>query len=75
MTFFPLCLKALAIVIAIVVLAGVAVNLTRPKSIDSAALGSEWQCNQTAFLITTCALRAQPQAVPALETTGKVAVR
>ena len=65
MTFFPLSLKALAM-LAIVV--GVAVALTRSKSIDSAVLGSEWQCHQTAFVITTCALRAQPQAVPALET-------
>jgi hypothetical protein len=36
MTFFPLSLKALAIAIA--ALAGVAVALTRSKSIDSAAL-------------------------------------
>ena len=68
MTFFPLSLKALAITLAIAVLAGVAVALTRPKSIDSAVLGSEWQCHQTAFVITTCALRTQRQAVPALET-------
>ena len=72
MTFFPVSLKALAI-LAIAALAGVAVALTRPKSIDSAVLGSEWQCHQTAFVITTCALRAQPQAVPALETRGEVA--
>ena len=65
MTFFPLSLKALAM-LAIVV--GVAVALTRSKSIDSAVLGSEWQCHQTAFVITTCALRTQRQAVPALET-------
>ena len=67
MTFFPLSLKALAM-LAIAALAGVAVALTRPKSIDSAVLGSEWQCHQTAFVITTCALRTQRQAVPALET-------
>ena len=65
MTFFPLSLKALAM-LAIVV--GVAVALTRSKSIDSAVLGSEWQCHKTAFVITTCALRTQRQAVPALET-------
>ena len=67
MTFFPLSLKALAM-LAIAALVGVAVALTRSKSIDSAVLGSEWQCHQTAFVITTCALRAQPQAVPAVET-------
>ena len=65
MTFFPLSLKALAIAIA--ALAGVAVALTRSKSIDSAVLGSEWQCHKTAFVITTCALRTQRQAVPALD--------
>ena len=66
MTFFPLRLKALAI-LAIAAL-GVAVVLTRLESIDSAVLGSEWQCHKTAFVITTCTLRTQ--AVPAsLETT------
>ena len=67
MTFFPVSLKALAI-LAVAALAGVAVALTRSKSIDSAVLGSEWQCHKTAFVITTCALRTQRQAVPALET-------
>ena len=71
MTFFPLSLKALAITFAISALAGGAVA-SRPKSIDSTVLGSEWQCIQTAFVITTC---AQRQAVSALETTSKVAVR
>ena len=64
-------LRALAI-LAVAALAGVAVALTRPKPIDSAVLGSEWQCHKTAFVITTCALRTQRQAVPALETTSKV---
>ena len=66
MTFFPVSLKALAI-LAVAALAGVAVALTRPKSIDSAVLGSEWQCYETSFVITTCALRTQRQAVPALD--------
>ena len=66
MTFFPVSLKALAI-LAVAALAGVAVA-TRSKSIDSAVLGSEWQCHETAFGITTCALRTRRQAVPALET-------
>jgi len=66
MTFFPPSLKALAI-LAIAAL-GVAVVLTRLESIDNAVLGSEWECHKTAFVITTCALRTQRQAVPALET-------
>ena len=67
MTFFPLSLKALAITF-VIALAGGVVAMARPKSIDSAVLGSEWQCHKTAFVITTCALRTQRQAVPALET-------
>ncbi|HSR82096.1 MAG TPA: hypothetical protein VLL28_15085 [Hyphomicrobiaceae bacterium] len=70
MTFFPRSL-ALAMLV-IVALAWVAVALTRPELIDSALLGSEWQCHKTAFVITTCELRTQRQAVPALETTSKV---
>jgi hypothetical protein len=67
MTVFPLSLKALAISLAIAAL-GVAVALTGLESIDSAVLGSGWQCHKTAFVITTCTLRTQ--AVPAsLETT------
>ena len=73
MTFFP-SLKALAITFTIAALAGGAAA-SRPKSIDSAVLGSEWQCTHTAFVITTCALRAQRQAASALETGSKVAVR
>ena len=67
MTFFPVSLKALAI-LAVAALAGVAVALTRSKSIDSGVLGSEWQCHKTAFVITTCSLRTQSQAVLASET-------
>ena len=66
MTFFPLSRNMVAITFVIAALAGVA--MARPKSIESAVLGSEWQCTQTAFVITTCALRPQRQAVPALET-------
>ena len=67
MTFFPLSLKALAILT--IAALGVAVVLTCSESIDSAVLGSEWQCHKTAFVITTCALRTQRQAEPAsLET-------
>jgi hypothetical protein len=61
-------LRSLAIaMLAIAALAGVAVALTRPKPIDSAVLGSDWQCHKTAFVITTCALRTQSQAVLASE--------
>ena len=56
MTFFPVRLKVLATTFVIAALAWGAVALTRPKPIDSAVLGSEWQCHKTAFLITTCAL-------------------
>jgi hypothetical protein len=67
MIVFPLSLKALAI-LTISALAGVAVALTRSESVDSAVLGSEWECHKTAFLITTC-VRTQREAVPAsLET-------
>jgi len=60
-------LRSLALAILVIAaLAGGAVALTNPKSIDTAVLGSEWQCHDTAFVITTCALRTQ--AVPALET-------
>ena len=68
MTFFPPSLKALAI-LAIAAL-GVAVVLTRLESIDSALLGSEWECHKTAFLITTC-VRTQREAVPASLETAK----
>ena len=68
MTFFRLRLKVLAITFVIATFAGGAVAMTRPKSIDSAVLGSEWECQKTAFVITTCALRTQSQAVLALET-------
>ena len=67
MNFFRPRLKVLAITVVIAAFAGGAVALTRPKSIDSAVMGSEWQCHETAFVITTCALRTQRQAVPALE--------
>ena len=68
MTFSPLSLKVLAIAFVTAVLAGGAVVLTRPKPIESAVLGSEWQCHEIAFGITTCAFRTQRQTVPALQT-------
>jgi hypothetical protein len=61
-------LRSLALaILAIAALAGGAVALTHPKSIDSTVLGSEWQCHKIAFVITTCALRTQSQAAPALD--------
>ena len=61
-------LRSLALaILAIAALAGGAVALTHPKSIDSTVLGSEWQCHKIAFVITTCALRTQSQATPALD--------
>ena len=61
-------LRSLALaILAIAALAGGAVALTNPKSIDSTLLGSEWQCHKIAFVITTCALRTQSQAAPALD--------
>ena len=68
MIFYLVNLKVLATTFVIAALAWGAVALTRSKLIDSAVLGSEWQCHETAFVITTCALRTQRQAVPALET-------
>ena len=60
-------LRSLALaILAIAALAGGAVALTHPKSIDSTVLGSEWQCHKIAF-VTTCALRTQSQAAPALD--------
>src|SRR6476660_333206 len=57
MTFSPLSLKVLVITFVIAALAGGAVAMTRPKPIDSAVLGSEWQCHEIAFVVMTCALR------------------
>ena len=58
-------LRSLALaILAIAALAGGAVALTHPKSIDRTVLGSEWQCHKIAFVITTCALRTESQAAP-----------
>ncbi|KGT76090.1 hypothetical protein JEY40_21645 [Bradyrhizobium japonicum] len=71
MMIFRLSPKALAIAVAVVALAGVALLLARPKPIESAVLGADWECTQTAFLLTTCA----PRATPAVETSRKDAIR
>ncbi|OAF11950.1 hypothetical protein [Bradyrhizobium neotropicale] len=71
MTFFRLSLKALAITFAAVAVAGAALLLARPQPIESAVLGGNWECTQTAYVLTTCA----PRATPAIETSRKDAVR
>lgn len=74
MTIFRLSLKALAIAFTLVAVAGAALLLARPQPIGSAVLGADWECIQTAFVLTTCAPRVQ-QANPAVETSRKDAIR
>ena len=71
MRIFRLGPKAFAIAVAVVALAGIALLLGRPKPVESAVLGADWECTQTAFLLTTCA----PRATPAVETSRKDAIR
>ena len=71
MTIFRLSLRTLAITFATVALAGIAVFLAQPKSVDSGMLGAEWECSQTAFVLTTCAPRVQQAATAS----NKVALR
>lgn len=73
MSFSGLNLKALAITSAVVAVAAVLVVLARPKPIESAVLGGEWQCSRS-FVLTTCAQRMQ-QASPGPEVPNKVALR
>jgi hypothetical protein len=75
MTFSRLNLRVVAITAATLTLAGVAVGLARPRPIESAMLGAEWQCSRTAFVVTSCAPRPQQHAIPAVETSRKDAVR
>ncbi|MDE2380178.1 hypothetical protein [Bradyrhizobium sp.] len=75
MTFSRLSLRAAAITAMAVILAGAAVGLARPRPIENAVLGADWQCTRTALVVTTCALRPQQQAVPAVETSRKESVR
>jgi hypothetical protein len=67
-------LKALAIAVAVAAVAGAALLLARPQPIESAVLGADWECTQTAFLLTTCAPRLH-EATPAVETSRKEAIR
>ncbi|MCK1742381.1 hypothetical protein IVA80_16300 [Bradyrhizobium sp. 139] len=71
MTISRLSLKALAIAVAAVAVTGAALLLARPQPIESAVLGADWECTQTAFVLTTCA----PRATPAVETSRKDAIR
>ncbi|TQF41752.1 hypothetical protein UNPF46_07380 [Bradyrhizobium sp. UNPF46] len=74
MTISRLSLKALVIAVAVVTVAGAMLLLARPQPIESAVLGADWECTQTAFVLTTCAPRAQ-QAIPAVETSRKDTLR
>ena len=74
MIFFRLSLRALAIVVAAVAVVGAVLLAARPRPIESTVLGAAWECTQTAFILTSCAPRAQ-QAIPAIETLRKEAER
>lgn len=74
MIYFRPSLKALAITVAAVAVAGAVLLAARPQPIESAVLGAAWECTQTAFILTSCAPRAQ-QAVPAVETSRKELLR
>ncbi len=74
MTIFRLSLKALAVTFVVAALAGAVVLLAHPQPIENAVLGADWECSQTAFVLTTCAPRARG-AVPAVETSRKDAIR
>ncbi|QOZ53346.1 hypothetical protein [Bradyrhizobium sp. CCBAU 53338] len=73
MMFFRLSLKALAITVAAVAVAGAVLLAARPQPIESAVLGAAWECTQTAFILTSCAPRGQ-QVIPAVETSRKEAL-
>jgi hypothetical protein len=74
MIFFRPSLKALAITVAVVAVAGALLLAARPQPIESTVLGAAWECTQTAFILTSCAPRGQ-QAIPAVETSRKDAAR
>ena len=74
MISFRLSLKALAITVAAAAVAGAVLLAARPQPIESAVLGANWGCTQTAFILTSCAPCAQ-HATPAVETSRKDAMR
>ncbi len=47
-------LRLLSIIAAAVLATGAAVTAGLPQGVSDARLGPGWQCNRTAFLITTC---------------------
>lgn len=71
MTIFRPSLKVLALAVAVAAVTGAALLLARPQPVDSAVLGADWECTQTAFVLTTCA----PRATPAVETSRKDLIR
>lgn len=74
MISFRVSLKALAITVAAVAVAGAVVLAARPQPIESTVLGAAWECTQIAFILTSCSPRTQ-QAISVVETARKVAVR
>ncbi|MBR0967917.1 hypothetical protein JQ554_27140 [Bradyrhizobium diazoefficiens] len=74
MTISRLSRKALAIAVAVVALAAAALLLARPQPFESAVLGADWECTQTAFVLTSCAPRLREE-IPAVETSRKDAIR
>lgn len=74
MIFFRLSPKALAITVAVAALAGAVLLAARPQPIENTVLGAAWECTQTAFILTSCAPRAQ-HAIPAVETSRKEALK
>jgi hypothetical protein len=74
MIFFRLSPKALVITAAAVAVAGALLFAGRPQPIESTVLGANWECTQTAFVLTSCAPRAQ-HAIPAVETSRKEAMK
>lgn len=74
MIFFRLSPKALAITFAVAAVAGAVLLAARPQPIENTVLGAAWECTQTAFILTSCAPRAQ-HAIPAVETSRKEALK
>ncbi len=74
MIYFRLSRKAIAITIVAVAVAGAVLLAARPQPIESTVLGAAWECTQTAFILVSCAPRAQ-QAIPAVETERKQLLR
>ena len=66
--------KAFVVIVATLACAAAlgSVVLAYPRIVPNQALGAEWQCMRTAFVVTTCAPRMQ-QATPAMETLRKEA--